>query len=472
MSSKSTNSYVEAWPPAPQGRRPATDQIHAGTAQQLPAHPVRPPLYLSAAYEFGTLAQARETFAQRQAGYTYSRTGNPTVALLERRIAALENGVGAVATSSGQAAVTLTVLALAGRSSQSHDGEPHPNIAAGHVVASNRIYGGTADLLNDTLAEAGIEVTWVDPHSPAEWEAAVTDRTRVFLLESIGNPHADLPDIPVLAAIANRVGVALVVDNTLATPYLVQPGKLGAHVVVHSATKYLIGNGTCLAGAIVDTGQLSPSQHPGRWPQLTATRRRFGDQSLVEGFGDDGALLHLIRAQLLNDLGPTLSVWNAQQVLDGIETLDLRMQRHCANAEGLAERLDQHPAVQQVRHPSLVHSPDHQLAKRDYPHGTGAVLSFELHTDIEGVERFFDALRLIKLAANLGDSRSMAVHPASTTHCRLTPELQRASEITEQTIRLAVGREDVDDLWEDLDAALRYAMPTSLTVVASEVSAS
>jgi O-acetylhomoserine (thiol)-lyase len=331
-------------------------------------------------------------------------------------------------------------------------------------VASNRIYGGTADLLNDTLAEAGIEVTWVDPHIPADWEAAITERTRVFLLESIGNPHADLPDIPALATIANQQDVALVVDNTLATPYLVQPGKLGAHVVVHSATKYLVGNGACLAGAIVDTGRLQPSQNPARWPQLTATRRRFGDQSLVKGFGDDGALLQLIRAQLLNDLGPSLSPWNAQQVLDGIETLDLRMQRHCANADILARRLEQHPAVQRVRYPGLSNSPDHRIAQRDYPRGTGAVFSFDLATDPSGVERFFEALQLFKLAANLGDSRSMAVHPAWTTHCRLSPELQRAGDISEQTIRLAIGREDPEDLWHDLDAALQYAVPTSVPV--------
>lgn len=472
MSTKTHDSYVEAWPPAPPGRRPATDQIHAGTAQQLPAHPVRPPLYLTAAYEFVSLAQARETFAQRQPGFTYSRTGNPTVALLERRITALENGVGAVATSSGQAAITLVVLALAGRAGQSPHGEPHPEVSAGHVVASNRIYGGTADLLNDTLAEAGITVTWVDPHSPAQWQAAVTDRTRLFLVESVGNPHGDLPDIPALAEIADRAGVALVVDNTLATPYLVQPGTLGAHVVVHSVTKYLLGNGSCLGGAIVDTGRLRPSERPERWPQLTAVRRRFGNQSLVEGFGDEGALLHLIRAQLLNDLGPTMSAWNAQQALDGIETLDVRMQRHCASAEELAARLAEHPAVEKVQHPGLPNSPHHHLAQRDYPRGTGAVFSFELATDITGVERFFDALQLFKLAANLGDSRSMAVHPAWTTHCRLSAELQRSGDITEHTIRLAVGREDVEDLWQDLDTALRYAAAVSSSSKHQKVSVS
>jgi len=393
------------------------------------------------------------------------------VALLERRITALEKGVGAVATSSGQAAVTLTILALAGRSGQSPDGEPHPHIPAGHVVASNRIYGGTADLLNDTLAEAGIEVTWVDPHSPDKWEAAVTPRTRVFLTESIGNPHADLPDLPALAEIADRTNVAFVVDNTLATPYLLQPGSLGADVVIHSATKYLVGNGTCLAGVIVDTGRLKPSTRPEQWPQLTAARRRFGEQSLVDSFGDDGALLQLLRAQLLNDLGPTLSVWNAQQVLDGIETLDVRMQRHDANAQEIARRLNQHPAVAQVRHPSLANSRDHRIAQRDFPHGSGAVLSFELDTDTAGTHRFFESLRLFKFAANLGDSRSMAVHPAWTTHCRLSPELQRAGEITEQTVRLSIGRENVEDLWHDLDVSLRASLSISTPNSREKVSA-
>ena len=458
MSTTPKNSDVEARPPAPPAHRPATEQIHAGTDQQLPAHPVRQPLYASAAYQFDSLAQARETFAQRQPGFTYSRTGNPTVALLERRIAALEGGVGAVATSSGQAAITLVVLALAGRSGQSPDGEPHPEVSAGHVVASNRIYGGTADLLNDTLAEAGITVTWVNPHNPAEWEAAVTDRTRLFLVESVGNPHGDLADIPALADLANRYGVVLAVDNTLATPYLVQPGSLGAHLVVHSATKYLLGNGSCLAGAIIATGQFKPSQNPTRWPQLTVPRKRFGDQSLVSGFGDDGALLHLIRAQLLNDTGPTLSAYNAQNILDGLETLDIRVQRHCATAEELARRLTAHPAVSCVRHPSLPDSPDHRIATRDYPRGTGGVLSFEIDSDLHGVEQFFDALSLFKIAANLGDARSMAVHPASTTHCRLTPALIQAGEITEQTVRLAVGREDVEDLWADLNTALHCVL--------------
>lgn len=470
LSTTAHNSYLKAWPSASPRHRSATEQIHAGTAHQLPAHPVRQPLYLSAAYEFDSLAQARETFAQRQPGYTYSRTGNPTVALLERRIAALEGGVGAVATSSGQAAITLVALALAGRSGQHPNGEPHPEVPAGHIIASNRIYGGTADLLNDTLAEAGITVTWVDPHSPSEWETAITARTRLFLVESVGNPHGDLADIPALADLANRHGIVLAVDNTLATPYLVQPGALGAHLVIHSATKYLLGNGSCLAGAIVATGQFKPSQDPERWPQLTVPRIRFGERSLVASFGDDGALLHLIRAQLLNDTGPTLSAYNAQHILDGIETLDVRMQRHCAVAEELATRLADHPAVAKVRHPSLPDSPDHQIAQRDYPRGVGAVFSFELATDITGVERFFEALQLFKLAANLGDSRSMAVHPAWTTHCRLSAELQQSGDITEHTIRLAIGREDVEDLWQDLDVALRYASTISSSDDQQEVS--
>ena len=434
-----------------------TLQVHGGSAQPPAARPVHPPVYLTASYEFDSLRDARECFAQREPGFTYSRTGSPTVALLERRLAALEGGVGAVATASGQAAVSLTVLALAGRSGQSPDGEPHPEVPAGHVVASNRIYGGTADLLNDTLAEAGIGVTWVDPHDPGAWEAAVTERTRAFLLESVGNPHADLPDIPAIAEVAHRSGVALVVDNTLATPYLLQPGRLGADVVVHSVTKYLTGNGTSLAGAVVDTGRFTPSADPARWPQFTAPRRRFGGRSLVEGHGDRGALLHLIRAQLLNDLGPSLAPLNAQQALEGIETLDIRVERHCRVAEEIARRLVTHPGVRVVRHPSVPGSRDAAIAERDFPRGTGAVLSFEIDGSTDDVERFFDALRLFKLAANIGDGRSMATHPAWTTHCRLTPELREAGEITEQTVRLSLGREDVEDLWGDLARALDAA---------------
>lgn len=436
---------------------PGTQQLHGGESADQQVRPVRPPLHLSAAYSFNSLEQAREVFAQREPGFKYSRTGSPTVGLLERRMAELENGTGAIAAASGQAAVSLTLLALAGRSGQSPDGEPHPDVQAGHVVASQRIYGGTADLLNDTLAEAGISVTWADPHQPEQWRDAVTPRTRAFLVEAIGNPHADLPDIPALAQIADDAGVALVVDSTLATPYLVRPGELGAHVVVHSLTKYLTGNGTTLGGIVVTTGRLRPSEQPERWPQLTRPRRRFGGVPLTEQAGEDGALRQLIRTQLLNDLGPAISPLNAQRALEGIETLDLRMQRHCQVAETIAARLAADERVRSVRHPSLPDSPDRRLAERDFPRGAGSVLSFELAGDVEAVKRFFGALELFALAVNLGDGRSMATHPAWTTHCRLTPEMLEAGGITLQTVRLALGREDPEDLWADLDRALTAA---------------
>ncbi|WP_291798947.1 PLP-dependent transferase [Brevibacterium sp.] len=435
----------------------ATAQIHGGAATPPAARPVQPPLHLSAAYEFDSLRDAREAFAQREPAFTYARTGSPTVALLERRLAALEGGVGAVATASGQAALALTLLALAGRAGQHPQARPEPGTPGGHVVASSRIYGGTADLLNDSLTEAGIEVTWVDPHRPAQWEAAVTLRTRAFLVESIGNPHADLPDIPALAEAAHRHGVPLIVDNTLATPHLLQPARLGADLVVHSVTKYLTGNGTALAGVIVDTGRFSPGAEPGKWPQLTVPLVRFGGVPLVERYGEHGALLHLIRAKFLHDLGPCLSPWSAQQALDGIETLDIRVERHCRTAEELAARLHAHPGVRVVRHPSVSGSPDAALARRDFPRGTGAVLSFELDGDLPAVERFVDALQVFKLAANIGDARSMVSHPASMTHCRLCPELRDAGGITERTLRLSVGREDPEDLWADLTQAFAAA---------------
>lgn len=435
----------------------ATAQIHAGEVSDSGLLPVQPPVHLSAAYEFATLRDARETFAQRDPGFTYSRTGSPTVALLERRVAELEAGIGAVATASGQAAIALTLLALAGRCGQSPDGRAHQEIPAGHVIASARIYGGTADLLNDSLAESGIGVTWLDPHRPHEWADAVTDRTRAFLVESIGNPHADLPDIPALAQIAGASGVPLLVDNTLASPYLLQPAQLGADFVIHSATKYLTGNGTALAGVVVDTGGFTPAADPDRWPQFTAATPRFGNTPLVQRYGNHGAVLHLIRAKYLHDLGPCLAPWSAQQVLEGIETLDVRVARHCRNAEVLAERLFAHPRVRRVRHPSVPGDPNGVRAAQHFPRGTGAVLSVELVGDVSGVERFIDALKLFKLAANIGDSRSMVAHPASMTHCRLTPELRAAGEITEQTVRLSVGRENVEDLWSDLKQALATA---------------
>ncbi|WGH93407.1 PLP-dependent transferase [Auritidibacter ignavus] len=432
----------------------STQQIHAGRIPDESIRPVREPVYVSVAFGFDSFAQAREVFAQRQPGLTYSRTGNPTVGLLERRLASLEDGVGAVATASGQAAITLSVLALAGRSSQSPDGQPHPEAPAGHVVASNRIYGGTADLLNDSLAEAGITTTWVNPHDPQQWGEAITERTRAFLVESIANPHADLPDIPALAEVAHRHGVALIVDNTLATPYLLQPARLGADLVVHSVTKYLVGNGSSLGGAVIVTDNFHPSQRPELWPQLTTPRPRFGPQSLVEKYGEAGSVLHLLRAQLLNDVGPVLSALNAQQALEGIETLDLRLPRHSQTATELARRLEQHPGVRSVSHPSLESHPNKDIAERDFTRGTGAVFSFELNTDSAGVERFFNSLQLFTLAVNLGDSRSLITHPLTTTHCRLSEELRIAGQINETTVRLAVGREDVDDLWHDLKQGL------------------
>lgn len=434
---------------------PATQQIRAGTDALPPGTPVVPPIHITAAYAFDSLAQARERFAQRAPGLTYSRTANPTVALFEQRICALEGGRAAVATASGQAALALTFLALAGRSSQSPDGEPHPETPAGHIVASERIYGGTADLLNDTLAEAGISVTWVDPNDEAAWRNAITARTRGLIVESIANPHADLADIPALAHIAHEAGLPLIVDNTLASPHLVRPGELGADIVVHSATKYIAGSGSAMGGVIVDIGSFPWSADPQRWPQLTAERVRFGG-SLTATRGDAGALTHLVRAQLLNDLGPCLSPTSAQQLIDGLATLDIRIERHCRTAEALVARLEQSAAVTSVAHPSAAGSPSAALAARDFPRGTGAVLSFELGDDLD-VDAFFDALRLFSLAVNLGDARSMACHPATMTHCRLTPELRAAGRITDRTVRLAVGREDVSDLWADLEQAFAAA---------------
>ena len=435
----------------------STTQIHGGTQASGPVRSVRPPLHLSAAFGFDSLRDAREAFAQRESAFTYARTGSPTVALLERRIAELEGGVGAVATGSGQAAVALALLPLLARSGQTPDVVAREDVPAGHLVASHRIYGGTADLLTDLFAELGITVTWADPHDPASWAQAVTPRTRAFLVESIGNPHADLPDIPALADAAHTAGVPLIVDNTLATPHLLQPGRLGADIVVHSVTKYLTGNGTAIAGAIVDTGRFRPSDAPATWPQFTAPTPRFGGDSLVDRYGEHGAYLHLVRAKYLHDLGPTLSAFNAQQALDGIETLDIRVERHCRTAEALAARLHDHPGARIVRHPSVPGFPNAAIARRDFPRGTGAVLSFEVDGDLATVERFVDSLRLFQLAANIGDSRSMVAHPASMTHCRLSPELLAAGQITPQTIRLSVGRECVEDLWADLVQAFEAA---------------
>ncbi|MEF3120732.1 O-acetylhomoserine aminocarboxypropyltransferase/cysteine synthase family protein [Kocuria flava] len=420
----------------------STRQIHAGADHDPGQRTLTVPIYQSAAFEFPDYEAARQMFAQTRAGFTYTRTGNPTVAVLEQRISDLEGGAGAVATGSGQSAVAVALLALLGQ------GEDR------HLVASEKLYGGTVDLLTDSLADHGVEVDFVDPAVPGAWAAAVRPDTRAFLLESIGNPLATLPDLPGIADVARAARVPVVVDNTLASPALYRPLEKGADIVVHSATKFLGGHGNALAGAVVDGGTFDWSAQPARWPQFTRARARWGGQSLLDRCAGASPYLHLVRAKYVHDLGTTLSPFNAAQILQGTETLELRVARHTASALTVAEFLAGHPAVARVHHPGLPGDPGAGIAARDFPRGTGSVFSFDLAAPDDAVGPFIDSLRLFKLVANIGDTRSLVAHPAAMTHCRLTPEQRRAGGIAATTVRLSVGLEAPEDLVADLRQAL------------------
>ena len=420
----------------------------SGTTARAPlGTPIVQPIHHSAAYAFDSLAEARAVFAQRAGGFTYARTGNPNVAALEAEITRLEHGECAVATASGQAALALALLALTGPAEDAH------------AVVSSRIYGGSVDLLTDTLADTGLEVTFADPRNPQEWEDALRQGTRVFLLESIANPLTELPELETIAEIAHRHGAVVIVDNTVATPHLYTPAEHGADFVVHSATKYLSGHGGPLGGLLVDAGRFDPTRDPERWPWLTERQHRWGDRSAVEVYGAKRALLGVARCKYLNDLGPCMGATTAHEILQGITTLGVRVERQSATAQRLAATLSEHPAVAHVHHPRHNGPRQAELLETGGYRGAGGVFSVELHGTPEQVEQAVDALRLIKLAANIGDVRTLVAHPASMTHCRLTPEQFAASGITENALRFTVGLEDEADLTADLFQALSVIAP-------------
>ncbi|AXL12754.1 O-acetylhomoserine aminocarboxypropyltransferase/cysteine synthase [Microbacterium foliorum] len=423
----------------------STRQIQAGYVPATPQNSAVPPIYQTAAYEFGSLAEAADLFALRTAGNLYSRNASPTQQVLEERVAALEGGVSAVAVASGQAAVAVTLLALVGR--------------GGHIVAATQLYGGTVDLLQETFDDFGIPVTFVDQDDTEAWRAAIRPETRVLFAESIANPIAQVLDIRAVADIAHAAGVPLVIDNTVGTPYLVRPGEHGADFVVHSATKFLSGHGTSLGGVVVDLGTFDAGREPARWPHFTEPYARVGDFTLWERFGIGQAFAALVKSKYVHDLGPSLSPFNAWQILQGIETLDLRVSRQSATALALARHLQQHPAVARVHHPGLEGTPWHALAERYLPRGGPSVFSFDLAVPRgadthASVARVIDALRVIRLVANIGDARSLVNHPASMTHSHLTAAQREAAGISPTTIRLSAGLEDAADLIADLDRAL------------------
>lgn len=426
----------------------STRQVQAGFVPGAVQNSAVPPIYQTAAYEFASLADAADIFALRKPGNLYSRSASPTQLLLEERVAALEGGASAVGVASGQAAVAVTLLALVG--------------AGGHIVSANQLYGGTVDLFQDTFADFGITVSFVDQDDADAWRAAVRPETRALFAESVANPVAQVLDIGMVADIAHDAGVPLVIDNTVGTPYLIRPGEHGADFVVHSATKFLSGHGTSLGGVVVDQGSFDFGAQPDRWPQFTAVYPRLGDVVLWERFGIGQAFAALVKTKYVHDLGPSLSPFNAWQILQGIETLDLRVARQSATALAVAEHLAKHPKVAAVHHPGLDGNPWHALAERYLPLGVPSVFSFDLNgaedPDTQArVGKVIDALEVVRLVANIGDARSLVAHPASMTHSHLDAAQRAVAGISLNTIRLSAGLEDPADIIADLDRALTHA---------------
>ncbi len=427
-----------------------TRQIHAGQTPD-PATGARAlPIYQTTSYVFESAEQAAARFALAELGPIYTRIGNPTTEVVENRIASLEGGVGALLVASGQAAETFAILNTAE--------------AADHVVASPSLYGGTYNLLHYTLPKLGVETTFVtDPHDAQAWRDAVRPTTKLFFGETIPNPKSDILDIELVASVAHEVGVPLIVDNTVATPYLLRPLEWGADVVVHSATKYLGGHGTAIGGVIVDGGTFDYGTHPERFPNYNPPDPSYNGLVMARDLGVGGifganlAFILKARIQLLRDLGSAISPFNAFLIAQGIETLSLRIERHVANAERVAAWLEARDDVLGVHYAGLPSSPWHAAAQKYLPRGAGAVLAFELDGGAEAGQAFVSALELHSNVANIGDVRSLVIHPASTTHSQLTPEEQALSGVTPGLVRLAVGIEHIDDILADLEAGFRAA---------------
>ena len=417
--------------------------LHAGFAPDATgARAV--PIHLSTSFVFESSDHAASLFNLERAGHVYSRISNPTNAVFEQRMAALEGGIGAIATASGQAALHLAVATLMG--------------AGSHIVASTALYGGSQNLLYYTLRRFGIETTFVKPGDIDGWKAAVRPNTKLFFGETVGNPGLDVLDIPTVAQIAHEAGVPLLVDSTLTTPYLIQPFEHGADIVYHSATKFLSGHGTVIGGVLVDGGSFD-WEKSGRFPELTEPYDGFHGMTFSEE-STVGAFLLRARREGLRDFGACLSPHSAWLILQGIETLSLRMDRHMANTERVVQFLSRHPLVSRVGHPLLESHPSHALANkllRFGAKGAGSVFSFDIKGSREQGKAFIEALRIFSHLANVGDCRSLVIHPASTTHFRMTDEALAAGGIGPGTIRLSIGLEDPDDLIDDLKRALKAA---------------
>ena len=415
--------------------------LHAGQTPDAATGARAVPIYATTSYVFRDSEHAASLFNMERAGHVYSRISNPTVAVLEERMAALEGGVGAIATASGQAALHLAVATLMD--------------AGSHIVASNSLYGGSHNLLGYTLKRFGIDTTFVAPGTPENFAKAIRPQTRLLFGETLGNPGLEVLDIPAVAKVAHEAGLPLLVDATFTTPYLMQPFAHGADLLYHSATKFLGGHGVAIGGVLVDSGRFDWEQS-GRFPQLTAPYAGFHNMDFEEESGTRAFLLRA-RREGLRDFGACMAPMTAFHILQGIETLHLRMPRHVASTRKIVNFLSSQSAVAQVLYPELPEHPDHALAKRLLPKGCGAVFSFDLRGGREAGKRFIESLRVFSHLANVGDAKSLVIHPASTTHYRMTDEDLRKAGIGPGTVRLSVGLEDAEDLVEDLARGLRAA---------------
>ncbi|MBE6415146.1 MAG: O-acetylhomoserine aminocarboxypropyltransferase/cysteine synthase [Akkermansiaceae bacterium] len=417
-----------------------TLQLHAGQEDADPTTGARAvPIYATSSYVFRNCEHAADRFGLRDAGNIYGRLTNPTQDVLEQRMSALEGGVAALAVASGAAAITYTLQALAQN--------------GGHIIAQRSIYGGSYNLLEHTLPAYGITTTFIDVHRPLEVQAAIRPETRAIFIETLGNPNSDIADIEVLADLAHRHGLPLVVDNTFGTPYLIRPLEHGADIVVHSATKFLGGHGTTLGGVVVDSGRFDWAAS-GKYPAISEPNVAYHGGSFADAAGPAAFVVYL-RAILLRDTGACISPFAAFQLLQGIETLSLRVERHVENALKVVEYLKKHPKVRKVNHPSLPEHPDHGLYRRYFPRGGGSIFTFELEGGQEAAFRFIDSLQIFSLLANVADAKSLVIHPASTTHSQMNAEELEASGITPGTVRLSIGLEHINDLLADLENAFQ-----------------
>ena len=419
-----------------------TLQLHVGQEQADPATDSRAvPIYQTTSYVFHNSAHAAARFGLADAGNIYGRLTNSTQDVFEKRIAALEGGVAALAVASGAAAITYAIQALAA------DG--------GHIVAQKTIYGGSYNLLEHTLPHFGVSTTFVNAHDLAEVENAIQDNTRAIYLETLGNPNSDIPDIDAIAAIAHKHGLPLVIDNTFGTPYLIRPIEHGADIVVHSATKFIGGHGTSLGGMIVDSGKFD-WKASGKYPAIADPNPSYHGVSFVDAVGP-AAFVTYIRAILLRDTGACISPFNAFLLLQGVETLSLRLDHHAENTKKVAEFLANHPQVAHVNHPSLPDHPDHALYVKYFPNGGASIFTFEIKGGQEEAFRFIDNLKIFSLLANVADVKSLVIHPATTTHSQLSAQELADQGITPATIRLSIGTEHIDDILADLEQGFAAA---------------